>query len=128
MAFSDFPIPDHYPPYMRHDQIIEYFKSYADHFDLNKYIHFNHRVELVSKAPDYETSGNWLVRYSHAGEVKEEIFGAVVISSGHHWKPRMPSFPGMDKFKGIQRHSHSYKDQSGYEGKVVVVVGIGNSG
>ena len=34
----------------------------------------------------------------------------------------------MEKFKGKIVHSHDYKDFHGYEGKRIVVVGVGNSG
>ena len=55
-------------------------------------------------------------------------FDAVMVCSGHHWAPRWPTFPGMDRFKGVQMHSHSYKDPAPVAGKRVVVVGVGNSG
>lgn len=51
------------------------------------------------------------------------------MCSGHHKIPNIPkAWEGQDKFKGQALHSHSYKDHKGYEDKVVVVVGIGNSG
>ncbi len=37
-------------------------------------------------------------------------------------------FEGFDEFQGKKVHTHDYKDHRGYEGKKVVVVGIGNSG
>jgi dimethylaniline monooxygenase (N-oxide forming) len=52
----------------------------------------------------------------------------VLVCTGHHAKPNLPTFPGQDKFKGRIIHSHSYKDHIGYEDKNVIVVGIGNSG
>ncbi len=39
-----------------------------------------------------------------------------------------PDFEGFDEFQGKKVHTHDYKDHRGYEGKKVVVVGIGNSG
>lgn len=59
----------------------------------------------------------------------EEIFDGVLVCSGHHAIPHWPKpFPGQNEFKGRIVHSHDYKDHKGYEDKVVVVVGIGNSG
>ncbi|KAG8132962.1 hypothetical protein E2320_010797, partial [Naja naja] len=40
MCFSDFPIPDDFPNYMHNSKIMDYFRMYAKHFDLLKYIHF----------------------------------------------------------------------------------------
>jgi len=128
MAFSDFPIPKHYPPFMHNQQIIEYFEEYMKHFGLRKYIQFETKVVFVAKAPDYDSTGRWLARTSSRGNEKEEIFDAVMVASGHHWKSKIPQFKGIDIFEGKQRHSHAYKDPSGLEDKTVVVVGIGNSG
>jgi dimethylaniline monooxygenase (N-oxide forming) / hypotaurine monooxygenase len=62
------------------------------------------------------------------GKVVTEQFDAVMMCTGHHSVPRMPDFRGMKNFQGKQMHSHAYKDHQGFEGKNVVVVGIGNSG
>lgn len=130
MSFSDFRIPDHYPPYMHHTQIIEYFRMYAKHFNLEKYIQFETKVQEVRSTPDHQQTGQWNVIYTHKGETLERVFDAVLVCSGHHWDPKWPNppFPGSELFKGAQVHSHSYKDPTGYENKNVVIVGIGNSG
>jgi hypothetical protein len=41
------------------------------------------------------------------------------------WDPRLPGFPG--EFTGEQTHSHHYRTAAPFEGKDVLVVGIGNS-
>jgi len=110
-------------------QCVEYFNRYADHFNLRPYIRFNTRVQLVRKADDYETTGRYTVTYQEQGkEPVTEQFDIVMVCSGHHWKPRTPTFKGLDKFEGHTIHSHAYKDQVGYENKHVLVVGVGNSG
>lgn len=40
MCFSDFPMPADYPNYMHHSQLLQYFRLYAEHFDLLRYINF----------------------------------------------------------------------------------------
>lgn len=40
MCFSDFPMAADYPNYMHNSQLLQYFRLYAEHFDLLKYIHF----------------------------------------------------------------------------------------
>ena len=57
-----------------------------------------------------------------------EVFDAVIVCSGHHWRPKTPAFPGLATFQGRQMHSHSYKDYKGFENLNVLVVGVGNSG
>ena len=34
MAYSDFPMPEEYPNYLHHSQVLEYFERYAERFDL----------------------------------------------------------------------------------------------
>lgn len=48
MCFSDYPIPAHFPNYMHNSLIMDYFRMYADHFQLIKYIRFNVR-RLISR-------------------------------------------------------------------------------
>jgi dimethylaniline monooxygenase (N-oxide forming) len=59
---------------------------------------------------------------------RTEEFDGVMVCSGHHAEKKMPRFQGQDKFEGKMVHSHDYTDFRGYEGKRVIVVGIGNSG
>ncbi|MCB9295695.1 MAG: hypothetical protein H6559_21605 [Lewinellaceae bacterium] len=39
--FLDFPMPEHYPDYPSHAQVLAYFQNYARHFGLEKHIRFN---------------------------------------------------------------------------------------
>ena len=55
--FTDFPMPEEYAHYPHHRQVLEYFRSYADEFDLLKHIHFNQSIEMIEK----NTNGNWAV-------------------------------------------------------------------
>lgn len=43
------------------------------------------------------------------GEVKEEIFDRVMVTTGPFGKSWMPSKPGMKEFKGEIMHSQEYK-------------------
>ena len=69
-----------------------------------------------------------MIKDKVSGKETAITYDAVLVCTGHHADVNKPSFPGMDKFKGKVTHSHDYKDFHGYEGKRVVVVGIGNSG
>ena len=84
----------------------------------------------MTQAEDYDKSGRWeiIVKNKLTGDVSKTIFDAVLVCTGHHAEKNVPTFPGLDKFKGKVSHSHDYKDFHGYEGQRVVVVGIGNSG
>lgn len=130
MAFSDFPPPAHYPNHMHNVKLLSYLRQYADHFSLMQHIRFNTEVVQARRAADFSTSGQWLltVRDRNTDVSTEQTFDALMVCSGHHADAYKPRFSGDDTFKGKILHSHDYRHFSGFEGKRVIVVGIGNSG
>ncbi|XP_075944651.1 flavin-containing monooxygenase 5-like [Anarhichas minor] len=131
MCFSDFPIPAHYPNYMHNSLIMDYFRLFADRFQLTKHIRFNTKVLQVKQRSDFSRSGQWDVETENKdGEKEKHIFDAVMICIGHHCHPNLPlhDFPGIDTFKGKFFHSRDYKTPEEWRHKKVVVIGIGNSG
>ncbi|CAI5448655.1 unnamed protein product [Caenorhabditis angaria] len=129
-AYSDFPPQPHLANFMHNLEMLNYLKAYAEHHGLIKHIRFNHKVLNVERSSSYAADGTWKITYqTPEGQTKEEIFDGVLVCSGHHAIPHWPvPFKGQDTFKGRIIHSHSYKDHQGYEDKIVVVVGVGNSG
>ncbi|XP_062989330.1 flavin-containing monooxygenase 5-like isoform X2 [Elgaria multicarinata webbii] len=130
MCFSDFPIPDDFPNYLHNSKIMDYFRMYAKHFDLLKYICFKTKVCSVTRHPDFSSTGQWDVVIETDGKQELSAFDAVLVCTGHHTNAYMPldSFPGIAKFKGRYFHSQDYKSPDEFTGKRVIVVGIGNSG
>jgi hypothetical protein len=63
------------------------------------------------------------------GAIETQRYRAVMVANGHHWDPRWPEppFPGAETFTGEQMHAHAYDEPSIFEGKRVLVLGIGNS-
>ena len=61
MAFSDFPMPEHYAQFMPNSQYLQYLRDYAKHFGLVKYMRFGTRVLNVAKPADYDETGCWKV-------------------------------------------------------------------
>ncbi|XP_027514284.1 dimethylaniline monooxygenase [N-oxide-forming] 5-like isoform X1 [Corapipo altera] len=130
MCFSDFPIPEDFPNYMHNSKIMEYFRMYAQRFDLLRHIRFRTSVCRVSKRPDFATTGQWEVVTESEGKQEAAVFDAVLVCSGHHTDAHLPlnTFPGLEKFEGSYLHSRDYKSPQPFSGKRVVVVGTGNSG
>ncbi|MBD1821240.1 NAD(P)-binding domain-containing protein [Cyanobacteria bacterium FACHB-DQ100] len=121
MEYSDFPMPDDYPDYARHSQILNYFEAYVDHFGFRHKITF--KTEVVRVEPLSDGTYNVTTR-NDAGE-RTESYKAVIVANGHHWHPKYPNFPG--EFSGTVMHSHHYKTPDGMADKNILVVGIGNS-
>lgn len=116
--YSDFPMPDDYPDYPSHRQLLAYFEAYARHFGLYPAIRFRTRV---AKA-DPEPSGGWRLTL---GDGTTEVFDHLLVASGHHWDPRMPVYPG--EFTGTLMHSHAFRSSEPFRAQRVLVVGGGNS-
>ncbi len=120
MAYSDYPMPDDYPMFPHHSNIIEYFENYVNHFKLRENIVFNTAVVDVIQNPD----GTFKVTLDNRQVVDYQY---VIVANGHHWNPRFPS-PAFDgEFTGEVLHAHHYREANQVENKDVLVVGIGNS-
>ncbi len=117
LSYSDFPIDPSLPDFLSHDQFLKYLEAYADHFGIRQLVTFGTAVTAV------EPVGNrFRVRLSTA---QERDYGTVIVANGHLSDPRMPDFPG--SFDGETIHSHYYRTAAPYDGKRVMVVGLGNS-
>ncbi|GBE43218.1 putative oxidoreductase CzcO [bacterium BMS3Bbin10] len=117
--YTDFQIPAEYPQFMSRRQAVDYLHSYARHFNLFDDITFNTTVEKVEKAGD-----KWRVKVS--GKKQPRLYDGLVVTSGHHWDPKTPDYPG--KFTGEILHSIDVKDRDQLRGKRVLIVGAGNTG
>jgi hypothetical protein len=117
--YNDFPLPDDYPEFPKHELAFKYIHDYAKHFGLLEHIQFNTAVEWIEPVD----IGKWRVKLT-SGE--ERIYRGVVIANGHNWDPQFPDFPG--EFTGQMFHSCQYKTPDTITGKRVLVVGAGNSG
>jgi hypothetical protein len=124
MEFKSFPMPSRLPAYPSHFQIAEYFDDFVKHHGFRDRIRFRTEVVSVSVA-----SGGYSVttRDRDTGAESSASYGSVIVASGHHWSPRLPepAFPG--SFSGEEMHAHFYKTPERFEGKKVLVLGIGNS-
>lgn len=124
--FPDFPMPDDWPDYPHHSQVLSYLERYTDHFGLREHIWFGSEISRIEPTGD----GRWdvIVKPVSGNAARRLRYSAVVLAHGHNWDPRMPEYEGMHEFRGEIMHSSSYKDPSKVRGKRVLVVGAGNSG
>ena len=122
--YPDFPMPDSFPDYPHHSQILAYLKRYKEHFGLGELIEY--QTEVVDVEP-CDGGLYWDVTVAQADGVREtRRYAGVVIANGHNWYPKVPEFPG--QFDGEVIHSADYKSADVLQGKRVMVVGAGNTG
>lgn len=123
--FPDYPMPEAFPDYPHHSEILEYLKGYARHFQMEDSIEFGLSVEEIEPSSMIGPTGDhcWDVRLSN-GEVRS--YGAVAVANGHNNHPVIPDYPGV--FTGESMHSADYKVSEILLKRRVLVVGGGNSG
>ncbi|KFQ40943.1 Dimethylaniline monooxygenase [N-oxide-forming] 1, partial [Mesitornis unicolor] len=129
-AFSDFPYPEDFPVFLPNAQLLDYLRRYAEYFGLWEHIKLGTTVVSIRKRPDFATTGQWAVVTETDGKQTSHIFDAVMVCSGNFHEPSLPlhCFPGIEKFQGQYFHSRQYKHPDVFQGKRVLVVGMGNSG
>ncbi|MEC3880788.1 flavin-containing monooxygenase [Parapedobacter sp. 10938] len=121
-AFSDFPMPAHYPMWPTGGQVQEYLQNYAAHFGVMPHIRFRATVKSM-----YYDGFNWVVRLE-AGETLS--FAYVVVCTGTFHEPYIPKIPGMDTYHetgGQLLHSSLVSATEQLAGKDIAVVGFAKS-
>ncbi|KAJ7596251.1 hypothetical protein C8J56DRAFT_924549 [Mycena floridula] len=122
------PFPPSWPVYSPARKLANWLESYADALDLDVWT-----SSTVDKASQDQSSGLWHVtvntrKIDSAGIVQESqrvfkvkhlIFATGLVPG----KVAVPTYPGMDTFKGKAIHAFNHKRASEYAGKKVVIVG-----
>jgi threonine dehydrogenase-like Zn-dependent dehydrogenase len=119
--FEDFPMPEDYPDFPSHRQMLDYFNAYAAHFALLPKIVLSTAVESATRQGD----GTWLISAAGPAGHSTKTFDHLIVCSGHHREPLLPDYPGT--FSGKALHSREYKRPEPFENQRVLVVGGGNS-
>ncbi|NGP09081.1 NAD(P)/FAD-dependent oxidoreductase [Rhodococcus sp. 14C212] len=128
-AFSDFPMPSHYPEWPTGEQVQRYLADYARHFGLDRYIRLG--CQVVSADLD-ENAGSWTltVRETGTGAVTESRFDQLIVANGIFCDPFVPEYPGLEDFAqagGRVCAASDFHDLNDAAGKDIVVVGYGKS-
>ena len=122
--FPDFPMPDSWPDYPHHSQVLSYLERYAAHFGLGDEIWFG--TEVVSVTPAGEGRWDVTTQSTGGGSSRVQRYAGVVVANGHNWAPVKPEIPG--EFRGQVIHSAAYKDPAQLRNRKVLVIGGGNTG
>lgn len=120
--FSDFPMPEDYPPFQKHTQVFQYLNDYVDHFELRDLIRLNHEIVRVSRLEDgWETED---------GEGKVYRSKYMIVSSGMHQYPNK-TYEADERFQNAtlnMMHSSEYRRLTDeFFGKDILIVGGGET-
>lgn len=109
-------MPAEWARYPARDQVVTYLEQYRDHHRLVP--HYGQRVQQLERR-----NGAWVA----ATADREWSARNVVVATGFTRRPVLPSWPGMDGFRGQILHSSTYRNGEPWRGARVLVVGFGNS-
>ncbi|MFD0552065.1 flavin-containing monooxygenase [Streptomyces rectiviolaceus] len=119
-ALPGLAIPRSFGRWVSRDNVLRYLEKYAEFHQLE--IVTGVEVSRLERAAD---GTGWLL---HATGGRELTGSAVVIATGYNHTPHLPDWPGRDTYAGELLHASDYRDPRPYEGKDVLVVGVGNTG
>ncbi|WP_374302886.1 NAD(P)-binding domain-containing protein [Paracoccus sp. (in: a-proteobacteria)] len=114
--------PDTWPVFAPKDKIGDWLEMYTKVMELNYWTR-----STCKRASFDEATGEWTVVVDRDGQEVTLRPRQLVLATGMSGKPRIPNFPGMDRFKGEQHHSSQHPGPDAYAGKKVVIVGSNNS-
>jgi dimethylaniline monooxygenase (N-oxide forming) len=125
-CYTDFPFPDHVGNYATADEFEHYLEDYAKAFGLFDRVKLGIVVEKITRN---QGDNGWEIGSKQDGQEHTETFEKVVLCHGLQvHEPNVPKIEGIDSFTGQAFHSNEYKGPAPFEGKTVVVVGMGNTG
>ncbi|MCC5954616.1 MAG: NAD(P)/FAD-dependent oxidoreductase [Natronohydrobacter sp.] len=114
--------PENWPVFSPKDKIGDWLEMYT------KVMELNYWTRTTCKSATYdETSKEWTVVVDRDGEEVTLRPRQLVLATGMSGKANMPTFPGMERFKGDQHHSSRHPGPDAYRGKKAVVIGSNNS-
>ena len=114
--------PDNWPVFSPKDKIGDWLEFYT------KVMELNYWTRTTAKSATWDDDAKeWTVTVDRDGEEVVLKPKQLIMATGMSGKKRMPEFPGMDKFKGVQQHSSEHAGPDQWTGKKVVVVGSNNS-
>ncbi|XWW98441.1 hypothetical protein V2A60_006441 [Cordyceps javanica] len=108
-------------------EIREYWQSVAKKYDVYQYARFEH---LVKEAAWNSDAGKWRVTAQNLkeNEARTMEYDFVLTCNGRFNDWKLPTYPGIDDFKGTIRHTSNWDPTFDPEGKRVAVIGNGASG
>ncbi|MER7793904.1 NAD(P)/FAD-dependent oxidoreductase [Streptomyces sp. NPDC097640] len=119
-ALPGLAIPRAYGRWVARGDVVRYLEQYVEHHRLE--IVTGVEVSRIDRARDGE---GWVLRATGGREPSSPV---VVVATGYNHTPRVPDWPGRKTFSGELLHASRYRNARPYQGRDVLVVGIGNTG
>lgn len=120
-----FAIPRAYGRWVGRDNVVRYLEQYSEFHDLDVATGIEvARVEPVADGPNGAITG-WALPATGGRRLTAPN---IVIATGHNHTPRIPQWSGREGWSGELLHASRYRNGEPYQGRDVLVVGVGNTG
>ncbi|WP_341872848.1 NAD(P)/FAD-dependent oxidoreductase [Leucobacter insecticola] len=126
LEFADYTFDEHfgrpissYPP---RPVLWDYIAGRLQHSDVRKYVRFETVVRLI-EFNDEDKQFTVISEHLPSGDTTVEVFGHVVVASGHFSFPNTPELPGIETFPGMVSHAHDFLGAESLKDLDVLVVG-----
>lgn len=120
MTISDFPIPKEYPEFPHHDDILQYYKSYATKFDLFKHLLCNITVIKIKKKQNI-----WHIKTNDkVYKCKYLVLACGIVNNCLN----IPKDEMYNNFTGIKFHADNFDEhKSELINKKILLVGVSDT-
>ncbi|KAK2741708.1 hypothetical protein FQN55_008207 [Onygenales sp. PD_40] len=109
-------------------EIRDYWQSVAKKYDVYKYIRFQQKIETAEWIPE---EGKWKITIQDLNEpakTYEEKVDVLITAVGHFNAWKLPSYEGIESFRGQLFHTSNWDPKFDASGKRVALIGNGASG
>ena len=114
--------PENWPVFAPKDKIGDWLEMYT------KVMELNYWAKTTCKSAKFdEKTKEWTIVVNRDGQDVVLKPKQLVLATGMSGKANLPTYPGMDSFKGDQHHSSRHPGPDAYKGKKAVVIGSNNS-
>jgi len=116
------PFPPNWPVFAPKDKLGDWLEMYTRIMELNYWTR-----STCLRASHDAAAGEWTVVVDRDGTEVTLKPKHLVLATGMSAKANLPSYPGMQRFRGDQHHSSKHPGPDAYAGKRAVVIGSNNS-
>ncbi|GAA5932836.1 flavin-containing monooxygenase [Sporobolomyces koalae] len=128
-AFTDYRFSAAQGDHVSLPEYCAYLERYVEHFGLTDKINLQSRVVKVEKSNQLHS-----VTVKRNGNKEHEHYTSshLIICTGLHCIPQIPTIPGIDRFKSLPGktviHSSEHKTRDSLTGRKVIILGTGETG
>jgi cation diffusion facilitator CzcD-associated flavoprotein CzcO len=120
-SLAHLPNPRWTASYASQAEILQYLKNIVNRLGLDSHVRYRSNI---SEARFLEGEGCWQVFEQGKPSLRVR---SLILATGPHSRPSMPSIPGIHRFEGRSFHSAAWDSSLDLTGKRVAVVGTGAS-